>query len=402
MFFIYIFYCSPQGSFDWLIGRQAYNWTINERFVREYSGMALRGLIWTMPQGYVLEQLGFGWEYSLSGSIMPLLYFIGANTANAFHAHGHQKVFMDGTIAVSEFMWGMFIWFALLQACLSQAVRRARVWIYKKNPCLGTTKPYSSYQKIMYGSLNRPILRAFYDSFVIVLTIIYCFTVAFYSLIVQIDLRNKGQTFFGLFTGVLLLVFSQAWMWGIRYRVFLLKRFARQRRGRMRTNNAIFNGSTQFSNETETPDMARVAQFDSSEIDHAKGLDSALQQSPPSSPKQERRGPLLSWPYSHPDRLSPTGEQRQQVLDLSEHLQVNSSLSPFMIVWIKLEKLVWMDIFIVFRRIIGVLSLICTIFAVMITFTAVIIGWNNARFISDLDPPCNRSTDFSFISPFPS
>lgn len=42
--------------------------------------MSLRGLIWTAPQGYILQLLGFGWEYSLSGSLMGLFYFMGALT----------------------------------------------------------------------------------------------------------------------------------------------------------------------------------------------------------------------------------------------------------------------------------------------------------------------------------
>lgn len=357
--------------------------------------MSLRGLIWTLPQGYALEQMGFGWEYSLTGSVMPLVYYIGANTNTArVHDHRMHKL-VDSTPAVSELMWGMWVWFVLITCCASQAVRRARIWIYKRNPHLGF-KPFSAMEKVKYESMNRTVLRVFYDSLVTILTLLYCFTVIYYSVVVQPDVRNKGQTFFGLFTGVLFLVFSQAWIWGTRYRSFLLKRYARKLRGRSRTNNAIYNNnnnsSTQISEESDSSaELARTAQIASSEIDHSEGISAALQSaSPASPPPKHNQGPMLSWPYSHPDRLSPTGEQRQQVLDMSERLYPPSMSyrSTFMVIWIKLEKMMWLDVFILTRRIIGAVSLICTIFSMMITVTATVVGWNNARFMQDLDPPC--------------
>lgn len=355
--------------------------------------MSLRGLIWTLPQGYVLEQMGFGWEYSLAGSVMPLIYFIGANT-NTTHVHGHpMRKLVDGSIAVSELMWGMWVWFVLIIACLSQAVRRSRVWIYRRNPT-GKYKPFSTFEKVMYESLNRPILRAFYDALVIMLTILYCISVAYYSLVVQKDMRNKGQTFFGLFTAVLFLVFSQSWVWGVRYKTFLLKRYARILRGRTRTNNAIYNGNGRESpNESDSPDevLAKTSCLTSNEeLARCEGLVNSASGSQTAGSPRMSRGPLLSWPYSHPDRLSPTGEQRQQVLDMSEHLYPNgvASRSAFIYVWGILEKWVWMDMFVYARRTIGMVSLITTIFSMMITITAMIIGTDSARFIQNLDPPC--------------
>ena len=348
--------------------------------------MSLRGLMWTLPQGYVLEQMGFGWEYSLTGSVMPLVYFIGANTK--FHEK-RKNEFIDGSIAVSEVIWGLWLWFVLINACLSQAVRRARIFVYQRNPYIGI-KPFSNIEMIKYESLNRPLLRAFYESFVIVLTILYCFTVIYYSLVSQPDIPNKGQTFFGLFTAVLFLVFSQAWMWSTRYRNLLLKRYARKLRGRTSTNNAVYSSNSQSSDqETDAPEIARAASVVSSgKIEHYEGLCKTLQ--PPHTSPRHNKGPLLSWPYSHPDRLSPTEEQRQQVLDMSEHLhpQFRSSPSKFLAAWPKLEKFIWLDIFVLVRRLVGAITLICVIFSVMITFTAIIIGCSSARFIKDLNPPC--------------
>lgn len=355
--------------------------------------MSLRGLIWTLPQGYVLEQMGFGWEYSLTGSVMPLIYFMGAHSDTA-HVHGHpMKKLVDGSIAASELIWGMWVWFVLIIACLSQAVRRSRVWIYKRKPN-GKYKPFSSCEKVIYESLNRTIIRAFYEGLVILLTILYCFSVVYYALVVQTDVRNKGQTFFGLFTAVLFLVFSQSWMWGLRYKTFLLKRYARILRGRTRTNNAIYNESTESAHESDNSEeaLARTTCLASNEeIAHCEGLRNSVSASARSAESpRPNRGPVLSWPYSHPDRLSPTGEQRQQVIGTSEHLSPNgmASRSTFIYVWTILEKWIWMDIFIYARRTVGVVSLISTIFSLMITVTATIVGWDNARFMQDLDPTC--------------
>lgn len=361
--------------------------SINNRFVREYSGMSLRGLMWTLPQGYALEQMGFGWEYSLTGSVMPLIYYIGANT-NTTHVHGHRmQELMNGSLAISELMWGMWVWFALIIACLSQAVRRARIWIYKRSPLLGF-KPFSAFEKVKYESMNRPVLRGFYDVFVTVLTIVYCFTVCFYSLVVQSDVRNKGQTFFGLFTGVLFLVFSQAWIWGMRYKIFLQKRYARKLRGRTLTNNAMYNGGIQSAKGEDGPELSRTTSL-ASNMDQCEALSNTINSSmvPPAGSPRRPRG----WPYSHPDRLSPTEEQRQQVLDLSEHLQVGSSRPTFIAVWTMLEKYVWMDVFVFARRTIGIVTLVCTIFSILITITATIIGWDKPRFRQDLEPPCSLS-----------
>ena len=363
--------------------------------------MSLRGLIWTLPQGYVLEQMGFGWEYSLTGSVMPLIYLIGANT-NTTHVHGHpMRRLMDGTIAVSELMWGMWVWFVLIITCLAQAVRRSRVWIHRRNPT-GKYKPFSAFQKIMYESLNRPLLRIAYDTLVLKLTILYCFSLVYYSLIVQNDVRDKGQTFFGLFTAVLFLVFSQSWVWGVRYKTYLLKRYARILRGRTRTNNAIYNGSGESPNESDSASeevLARTACLVSNEeLARCEGLVNSARVSQSTESPRANRSPLLSWPYSHPDRLSPTGEQRQQVLDMSERLFPNrgSSRSTFIYVWEILEKWVWMDMFIYLRRTIGVVSLITTIFSLMITVTATIIGSDSSRFIQNLDPPCSNFDQCQF------
>ena len=378
--------------------------------------MSLRGLLWTMPQGYALEQMGFGWEYSLTGALMSMVYYVGDNSHVSPHRRG---VFMNSPLATSEFIWGTWLWFVLIQVSLAQTVRKVRIWIYKRNPNL-SFKPFSAIEKVKYESLNRTVLRVFYEVLVIIMTFLFCSTTIYYSLIEQADSRNKGQTFFGLLVTILAQIMMLSWMWGIRYRNFTLKRFARKLRGRTTTNNAIYNGGANgsvatprqqlYDNNEEsprTPEMARAASVSTLEagLDHYDSLSQSIHTSPLFDPPPSHashsgkdKKPLLSWPYSHPDRLSPTEEQRQQVLDISStNYRPYSALSnsKFASVWIKLERYVWLDVFVLMRRTIGLLTLIGTIFSLMMTVTATILGWSNPRYTYDLDPPC-RNTTFSF------
>lgn len=363
--------------------------------------------MWTMPQGYALEQMGFGWEYSFTGTLMPLVYYIGAKTCMhpQFTGMHHAEDFMDSTVAMSELLWGMWVWFVLIQACLSQGVRRVRIRIYNKNRLLGY-RPYSTREKIKYESLNRPLLRAFYESLVIILTILYSFTPIYYSLVVQSDRRDKGQTFFGIFASTLVLFFFLSWVWGVRYRNFALKRLRRNT-----INNAICNGDGCCSNRNGTqPSVSEEGEGGSETLeilqaasvstltcmDHYEALSRSILTTPPYSPlpyhsshrPKDRGKPLLSWPYSHPDRLSPTEEQRQQVLDISEAVYPqNTPYSTLVTVWRKLEHCVWLDMFVVLRRTIGLATLLGAIFSMIMIVTATVVDWKNARLMSELEPP---------------
>lgn len=115
----------------------------------------------------------------------------------------------------------------IIISCLSQFVRRMRIWIYSKNQYLGF-KPFSVWETLKYASLNRCAIRVLYELFMFALNVVLSCSVVFYSLVDQQDVRNKGQTFFGLFTAVLCLTFSQGWVWSKLYLLWQQERFLKK------------------------------------------------------------------------------------------------------------------------------------------------------------------------------
>lgn len=365
------------------------------RYVREYTGMSLRGLLWTAPQGYVLEQLGFGWEFSLCGSLMGSVYYLAA-LSNLSHPHDkHQKhpnhPFVDSNIAVAEVLWGWLIWYVLIICCFSQVEYRIKLWIHKNNPYLGVD-PHSTYNTIFYKSLNRCGFRLIYDIFMVFLTIIFCCSLTYYSLVEQKDLANKGQTFFGLCTAILCLVFSLGWQLGSAYLRWNLKREAKLQKHLLLQTPQIQRRNI---HQPRTSPLLRNQQeiYRRSRAHTATEFDSPSPQNvSPRSPHSETE-PLLHWPYSHPDRLSPPQSLQLPESDQPDHMHVQyntfnynrhqpgSISTGFLILWPNLENWIFLDIFIWIRRCIGFLSLLCIVHNIVVAVIAVVWGWNSPRFL---------------------
>lgn len=370
---------SRSGVFDWILGRQEANWTMSQRFIREYAGMSLRGLIWTVPQGYLLERFGFGWEYSLSGSLMGLVYYVGAQTDTS--ALPHQAFFVQG-IAAAEVYWGWWMWFVLSMVSLSQLVRRWQLWVYRKNPYLGL-RPYSSWESIKYLSLNRPICRLSYEFFVCVFNIILCCSIMFYSLIEQTDVRNKAQTLFGVLTAVLLLCFSQGWVWSLLYLNLQLKKLAKKAKTSNKQEKNFANGSQPRSSLNPSSDT--VFRNTSSHVDNLDRYEATA------AVVNGETQPLLSWPYSHPDRVSPTGERINTLKlpegnpSVSKHvhhvMQPPATSTACLILWPSINKWLWLDVFVLMRRLIGLVSFLSTILTLVLTVIAVIWDIDSPRFV---------------------
>ena len=351
--------------------------------------MSLRGLLWTAPQGYLLELFGFGWEYSVSGSLMGLVYYVGSQA----NLTGLTSRFLDSNIAFSELMWGWLVWFVLTVVSLSQLVRRARLKIHRRNPYLGY-KPFSHWEVLKYESLNRIPFRIAYEIFMIILNVLYCCSVVFYALVEQKDMRNKGQTFFGLFTAVLCLTLTQGWRWGTCYLNWQLKKLSKK----LRRRSTVGSTSPPSGVGTSTPKaFFRRGQLSRNKAKHEPLQKAVARVGDGYGSIKGASEPLLSWPYSHPDRLSPTEDEENinaastrlrlpegdSELGVSYHLQPASTSTALLILWRNIENWVWMDIFIWIRRFLGIVFVLNTLLTTLVVVAATIQGWHNPRFMQE-------------------
>ena len=335
--------------------------------------MSLRGLAWTAPQGYLLQLLGFGWEYSLSGSLMGFFYYLGSRTPVDTHSTQFSKMFGAHT-AYAEYYWGTWIWFVLIVCSLSQIVRRIHVWIYSKKEYLGF-RPFSTWEKVKYESLNRSYSCALYEGFMLFFNLILMCSLVYYSLVMQEDIRNKGMTFFGLFVDIILLTFLQGWSYNIFY-LKLRHRWMVRKRVTQASVNTSSGGPipTSFTSPRASP---RIPDLDNLETAAAIA--------------NGENKPLLGWnsgqnasPYAHSpsfDRHHSTLMGNDSPVDTQyrPHLQMGTvepatTTTAVLILWPAIEKWVWVDVFIWTRRLIGLVSLVATVVTIA-TCTAALI-WN--------------------------
>eukprot|EP00730_Choanoeca_flexa_P004794 TRINITY_DN11803_c0_g3_i1.p1 TRINITY_DN11803_c0_g3~~TRINITY_DN11803_c0_g3_i1.p1 ORF type:complete len:389 (+),score=29.43 TRINITY_DN11803_c0_g3_i1:103-1269(+) len=113
------------GFVDWLLGREPEGWDRTYRWLRTFAGMGLRGLVWTLPSGHLLQMAGYGSQFALSGAFMPVIYTLG-NYAHHLKTAAHWQpkqcsdppfeqdwAFAPG-INMAEFLFGFWLWLCLL------------------------------------------------------------------------------------------------------------------------------------------------------------------------------------------------------------------------------------------------------------------------------------------------
>lgn len=89
-------------------------WSFMRLWFRDFSGMSLRGLVWTVPTGLLLllaDDSFEGWEYLLSGGCMGLIYEI------SWDIPIDAQIFSRGT-ELGEFITGFFLTFVLITSIL--------------------------------------------------------------------------------------------------------------------------------------------------------------------------------------------------------------------------------------------------------------------------------------------
>jgi hypothetical protein len=92
-------YLSRTGVFDWLVDVPRQNWDYTRRWIRDATGMALRGLLQSVPPGYVLYLYGFGPLYLVFGVAMAFIYEIAEDIP-----YKGDPDFSQGT-PLAELLW---------------------------------------------------------------------------------------------------------------------------------------------------------------------------------------------------------------------------------------------------------------------------------------------------------
>ena len=187
--------CRRSGVFDWLLGRQAIHWSQQEVFFHNFAGMALRGLVWTAPQGYILYHLGYGWQHSLSGSLMSTVYAVGY----LIPTYKHLAV---GT-GWSEVLWGYWVWLVMIFSALAGLLETLRETHGGHSGHTKQTPPYLS------SFISKRWLAILFEVWNGVLCSLFIFSTTFYAFVQQKDVRNKGQTFFGMIVVSLVMLAAQ-------------------------------------------------------------------------------------------------------------------------------------------------------------------------------------------------
>ena len=343
---------SLSGVFDWILGYEndPINTTFHVKFFRDFAGMSLRGLTWTAPQGYALHHLGFGWQYSLSGSLMGMVYYLGSKTLSTTS----EAIFATQQ-AYSQYYWGWWVWFVLMTSCTAQLVHRIRVWIYRKSPFLGF-RPFSRWEKIKYDSLNYTLTLLLYELLLFLLNVVLAISLVFYSLVNEDNERVKGQTFFCLFSSVLFLTFAQGWVWNG------LRDHWKRTRSRRRSHPPLdYSGTVQRLGRASIRNVAD-------------------------------EGATLLWPYAHPEHsyqghlVLPEGSPitaascEEKVVESSEDRHVSRVGAAFLIFWPEMEKWLWMDIFAWIRHLVGFVSLLFTVVTIVFVIVAAILDSGYPRY----------------------
>ena len=104
-------------------------WPFWKRYLRDFAGMGLRGLIWLLPPGLGMQSAGYGPLVLLCGALMPVIYTLcwipngmdgawkpwgaceGKKAGDSFPCFG-------GGPALGELLWGITMWVMFLAALL--------------------------------------------------------------------------------------------------------------------------------------------------------------------------------------------------------------------------------------------------------------------------------------------
>ena len=178
--------------------------------------MSLRGLLWTLPAGYLMYLLDFGWQYSLSGSQMGLYYYLGSVIPDPNYGPNASRFWgnLTGLIPHSELMWGSFIWYVLFVSCMVELTKRRRNTLEKRYRDQELKLNSKLFRCCASDCLSSKCFSFLYQMCIVFVVVISLCSVVYYAAVEQSDIPNKMQTFTGLFIGTILLVLALGCSWG--------------------------------------------------------------------------------------------------------------------------------------------------------------------------------------------
>eukprot|EP00049_Salpingoeca_infusionum_P019013 m.359753 g.359753 ORF g.359753 m.359753 type:complete len:402 (+) comp18708_c0_seq1:330-1535(+) len=184
---------SRSGFMDWILGRELEGFEWSRRWIRDFAGMGVRGLLWTLPSGYMLTWNGYHWGFAASGAMMPAIYSLANYLKNEWTADNWEPLTctnppfsqdwaMEKGIPMAEFLFGFWLWFCLAVGLMRRTPDTAAI----KAVC---TVPHKSIEFISLFFL-----------------LIFLASVGYYASVTQDDKANWGQTLVGLIGASLVLL----------------------------------------------------------------------------------------------------------------------------------------------------------------------------------------------------
>lgn len=204
-------YLDSAGCFDWLLGRDENGFDFTRRWTREFTGMTLRGLLWTMPGGYLLYHMGFGWQYALSGAAMGLFYNFG------WISDSTQYDFEYGP-NYGDFLFGTWLYLSLFAMTMSQHKHLKKYAIFTGHPDrievgegrdLYVTRDVEPHGREREKTKLESYMEGLFEICAVIFTLILLGSVFFYGTITPSDAGNQARTIIGLVVSIAILLGTQ-------------------------------------------------------------------------------------------------------------------------------------------------------------------------------------------------
>ena len=187
---------------------------------------------------------------------MGLVYYIGSQTpidnGNLYPDFGRGP-------PASEFYWGAWIWLVLVISSVARVTEHfLKRWEKLDHGVAGVPRSSFKRSNLTTGKFHRRLSAITFEIFHITLNIIFAASVCFYSLVEQPDKRNKGQTFFGIYTASAFLIFAQAFIVGKAWTIQWLLTIQKERESRVHDSRSRHQESTPLNINSRTNHSAAM------------------------------------------------------------------------------------------------------------------------------------------------